>query len=79
MANRDLSRFDDILAGRPAEPLDFLWRVPYLDLVVSANLLSQIGTGARHRLKREKIASAPDGLLPKLIHTHLEALADLPC
>ncbi|MNT55695.1 hypothetical protein D3C72_1929470 [compost metagenome] len=53
--------------------------MPYLDLVVSANLLSQIGTGARHRLEREKIAAAPDDLLPKLIHTHLEALAGLPC
>ncbi|MGK9040891.1 hypothetical protein KXS05_11005 [Rhizobium sp. SA279] len=79
IANRDLSGFDDVLAGRSAEPLDFLRRVPYLDLVVSANLLSQIGTGARHRLEREKIANAPDDLLPKLIHTHLEALAGLPC
>ncbi|WCJ62971.1 hypothetical protein [Agrobacterium tumefaciens] len=79
IANRDLSGFDDLLAGRPAEPLDFLRRVPYLDLVVSANLLSQIGTGAQHRLEREKIANVPDDLLPKLIQTHLDALAGLPC
>ncbi|NTZ90095.1 hypothetical protein [Agrobacterium tumefaciens] len=79
IANRDLSGFDEIIAGKDPEPLDFLRRVPYLDFVVSANLLSQIGTGARHRLEREKIANAPDDLLPKLIQTHLDALAGLPC
>ncbi len=79
IANRDLSGFDDLMAGRPAEPLDFLRRVPYLDFVVSANLLSQIGTGARHRLERETFTNAPDDLLPRLIHTHLDALAGLPC
>lgn len=79
IANRDLSGFDEIIAGKDPEPLDFLRRVPYLDFVVSANLLSQIGTGARHRLEREKIANAPDDLLPKLIQTHLDALASLPC
>lgn len=79
IANRDLSGFDDLIVGRPAEPLDFLRRVPYLDFVVSANLLSQIGTGAQHRLDREKISNAPDDLLPRLIHTHLDALAGLPC
>ena len=79
IANRDLSGFDDILAGKEPEPLDFLRRVPYLDLVVSANLLSQIGTGARHRLEREKITNAPEDLLPRLIQTHLDALAGLPC
>lgn len=79
IANRDLSGFDDIVAGGQAEPLDFLRRVPYLDFVVSANLLSQIGTGARHRLEREKIADAPNDLLPRLIQTHLDALAGLPC
>ncbi|MQB08461.1 hypothetical protein DXT96_01035 [Agrobacterium sp. ICMP 6402] len=79
VANRDLSGFDEIIAGKDPEPLDFLRRVPYLDFVVSANLLSQIGTGARHRLEREKIANAPDDLLPKLIQTHLDALAGLPC
>ncbi|WP_313610161.1 hypothetical protein [Rhizobium sp.] len=79
IANRDLSGFDDIVAGGQAEPLDFLRRVPYLDFVVSAHLLSQIGTGARHRLEREKIADAPNDLLPRLIQTHLDALAGLPC
>ncbi|WP_454700320.1 hypothetical protein [Agrobacterium burrii] len=79
VANRDLSGFDEIIAGKDPEPLDFLRRVPYLDFVVSANLLSQIGTGARHRLEREKIANAPDDPLPKLIQTHLDALAGLPC
>lgn len=79
IANRDLSGFDEILAGKEAEPLDFLRRVPYLDFVVSANLLSQIGTGAHHRLEREKITNAPDDLLPKLIQTHVDALAGLPC
>lgn len=79
VANRDLSGFDEIIACKDPEPLDFLRRVPYLDFVVSANLLSQIGTGARHRLEREKIANAPDDLLPKLIQTHLDALAGLPC
>ncbi len=79
IVNRDLSGFDDIVAGKEPEPLEFLRRAPYLDFVVSANLLSQIGTGARHRLEREKIAGAPDDLLPRLIQTHLDALAALPC
>lgn len=79
IANRDLSGFDHIVSGRAGEPLDFLRRVPYLDLVVSANLLSQIGTGARHRLEREEIANAPGDILPKLIRLHLDALAGLPC
>lgn len=79
ISNRDLSGYDDLLAGTLSEPLDFLRRVPYLDLVVSANLLSQIGTGARNRLEREKPANAPEDMLPRLIHTHLDALSGLPC
>ncbi|UXS00333.1 hypothetical protein [Agrobacterium tumefaciens] len=79
ISNRDLSGYDEILAGRTAEPLEFIRRVPYLDLVVSANLLSQIATGARNRLERENPANVPENLLPRLVETHLDALSGLPC
>ncbi len=75
---RDLSGLDDVLAGRPTEPLGFLRQVPYLDLVVSANILSQIGVGATRRLEVEKSTDAAD-VVPKLIAAHLDGLAGLPC
>ncbi|MGF9562754.1 hypothetical protein [Neorhizobium sp. JUb45] len=77
LISRDLSGFDDVLAGRSAEPLGFLRQVPYLDLVISANILSQIGVGAERRLETEKNGDVT--VVPKLIAAHLDGLAGLPC
>lgn len=72
LIERDLSGLDALLAGEAVEPLSFLRQVPYLDLVVSANLLSQIGIGAARRLEGH---ANPDELLPHLIAAHAEGLA----
>lgn len=77
--SRDLSGYDDLKAGRELEPLSFLRQVPYLDLVVSANLLSQIGTGARHRLEKEPAGAMPDDTLARLMKAHIDGLSGLPC
>lgn len=77
--SRDLSGYDMLEEGREIEPLSFLRQVPYLDLVVSANLLSQIGTGARHRIEQEGAASIPEDTLPRLIQAHVDGLSGLPC
>lgn len=72
LIERDLSGLDALLAGEAVEPLSFLRQVPYLDLVVSANLLSQIGIGAERRLEGH---SNPDELIPQLIAAHAEGLS----
>lgn len=77
--SRDLSGYDTLKAGGELEPLSFLRLVPYLDLVVSANLLSQIGTGARHRLEKEGADGMSEDVLPRLIKAHVDGLAGLPC
>lgn len=74
---RDLSGFDEARAGKVPEPLSFLRQVPYLDLVISANLLSQIGVGAERRLEKQPTGNA--ALVPRLIRAHLDGLAALPC
>jgi hypothetical protein len=75
---RDLSGYDDLKAGKVPEPLDFLRRVPYLDFVVSANLLSQIGMGAKKRLASERSGAMPDDRVAQLISAHLDGWAHLP-
>ena len=78
LVHRDLSGFSDALAeGRP-EPLAFLRQVPYLDLVISANLLSQIGVGAERRLEQDMDVSPAD-VVPQLLEAHLRDLTALPC
>lgn len=77
--SRDLSGYDQLKAGGEFEPLSFLRLVPYLDLVVSANLLSQIGTGARHRLEKEDADGMPEDALKRLIKAHIDGLEGLPC
>ncbi|SIQ03639.1 hypothetical protein SAMN05880561_101905 [Rhizobium sp. RU33A] len=74
LIERDLSGLDALLAGQPTEPLAFLRQVPYLDLVVSANLLSQIGIGAARRLDGHADKGA---LLRQVIGAHAEALAQV--
>jgi len=78
LISRDLSGFDETLAGEVPEPLGFLRQVPYLDLVVSANILSQIGVGAKRRLDAEGNPRR-DEILHALVRSHLNGLAALPC
>ncbi|MBW8321977.1 MAG: hypothetical protein K0M49_00695 [Arenimonas sp.] len=78
LIERDLSGYEDLRAGGEADPLGFLRQVPYLDFVVSANLLSQIGQGAKRRLEKERGHGMPADTLPRLIRAHLDGLAALP-
>ncbi len=75
---RDLSGYDDLKVGRALEPLDFLRRVPWLDFVVSANLLSQIGMGAKKRLAKDGAGAMPEDTVAHLIRAHLDGLAQVP-
>jgi hypothetical protein len=74
---RDLSGLDALLQGETAEPLAFLRQVPYLDLVVSANLLSQIGIGASRRISGMHRVTVTDDLLPGLVRAHLHGMAQV--
>lgn len=75
---RDLSGYDDLKAGNPPEPLGFLRTVPYLDLVVSANLLSQIGMSVKKRLAEERSGTMAESCIAQLIGAHLDGLAHVP-
>ncbi|WP_421360093.1 hypothetical protein [Agrobacterium rosae] len=79
LSSRDLSGYDQLQAGQLLEPLSFLRQVPYLDFVISANLLSQIGTGVGNRLEKEPANAMPGDTLPRLIHAHIDSLSGLPC
>lgn len=78
LISRDLSGLPDALSGTSPEPLAFLRQVPYLDLVVSANIVSQIGVGCRRVLERSGHAE-PDAIISRLIRAHLDGLSALPC
>ena len=75
---RDISGLDGISTGEPLEPLAFLRQVPFLDLVVSANVLSQIGVGAVRQLARDGRPEQPK-ILRSMIQAHLDGLQMLPC
>lgn len=75
LIERDLSGLDALLAGEAVEPLSFLRQVPYLDLVVSANLLSQIGIGAARKLEGHADAEV---LVAQVVAAHLEGLGQVP-
>jgi hypothetical protein len=79
LIERDLSGYDELAVGGAPEPLGFLRQVPYLDFVVSANLLSQIGRGVTRRLAAESAGRMPDDAGARLIAAHLEGLRGLPC
>ncbi|MDO1581155.1 hypothetical protein [Rhizobium oryzicola] len=79
LISRDLSGLDEALAGAPVEPLSFLRQVPYLDLVISANILSQIGVEAPYRLKALNREPESNRILPQIIRAHLEGLSNLSC
>ncbi|WP_064686094.1 hypothetical protein [Rhizobium bangladeshense] len=78
LIERDLSGYDDLAAGREPEPLGFLRSVPYLDFVVSANLLSQIGRGVKRRYEAED-GRMPADTVERLISAHLTGLSGLAC
>ena len=78
LISRDLSGLGDARAGKPVEPLSFLRQVPYLDFVVSANLLSQIVVGARRSLSGMPEATQEE-VLQALVRAHLDGLSGLPC
>lgn len=64
LISRDLSSAAAIQSGKPdQDPMQFLHEMKGLDLVISVNLLSQLGHGA------------PAGLERDVIHAHLESLA----
>lgn len=80
--HRDLSGFSAGGQDRSPEPLAFLAQVPYLDLVISANLLSQLGIGAARRIDRERPGigdTERETLLREVIARHVEGLAGLSC
>jgi hypothetical protein len=75
--NRDLSGFE-ALRTRPDQeprPLAFLRDIQDLDLVISANLLSQIGVGIGQMIADD--ASAPRDAVPRLLRAHVDGLAAL--
>jgi hypothetical protein len=79
LIERDVSGYDDLASSRVPEPLGFLRQVPYLDFVVSANLLSQIGVGADRRSERVQAAGLTADASRMLIAAHLDGLKGLPC
>ena len=79
LIERDISGYDELAAGRQPEPLAFLRSVPYLDFVVSANVLSQIGRGAKHRYEAEVKGAMPAEPIAQLIEAHRSALEAAPC
>ncbi|RDJ15506.1 hypothetical protein [Rhizobium grahamii] len=79
LIERDLSGYDDLAAGRQLQPLAFLRTVPYLDFVVSANLLSQIGRGVKRRFEAEQEGALPADTVAQLIQAHRSALEAAPC
>lgn len=79
LIERDLSGFDDLLAGRAPEPLAFLRQVPYLDLVISANLISQIALGVSVWLEGQAPGQLPEDAVAQLVAAHIDGLFALPC
>ncbi|MCX8996284.1 hypothetical protein NOF55_16305 [Rhizobiaceae bacterium BDR2-2] len=78
LVERDLSGYGDLKAGRDPEPFAFLRHVPYLDFVVSANLISQIGIGAGRLLEKEPPGAMPADTVTRLVSAHFDGLAGLP-
>ena len=87
LVERDLSGLPSLLAqkigGTPdneitIQPLSFLKDIPDLDLVVSANLLSQIGIGTERRIVAEDLPLGPAHVV-QIIEAHVAGLQALPC
>ena len=73
--NRDLSGFAEMKAGASPKPLAFLKDIENLDLVISANLLSQIGIGIGRLVKSDP--DMPEETVPRLLQAHLDGLSSL--
>ena len=67
--------------GVRLDPLGFLRKIDELDLVISANVLSQIAVGAEARLQAKdgQARIMPDDAVAQLVAGHLDGLAQLPC
>jgi hypothetical protein len=91
---RDLSGYDQLIERRMVQvqtgqddiggrldPLGFLRRIPDLDLVLSVNLLSQIGVGVAARLKKPngRDRFLPADAVAQIITAHFEGLASVSC
>lgn len=76
---RDLSGVEQLKAKLQAElrPLAFLTEIPDLDLVISANLLSQIGVGIGRMVAAD--STLPPQATERLIAAHVEGLTSLNC
>ena len=70
--NRDLSGYHQLNTGVSVEPLSFLNEIDDLDLVVSANLLSQIGVGIGRRAGDEATV-----VVPRLLRAHVDGMSSL--
>lgn len=70
---------DDL--GVRLDPLGFLRKIDELDLVISANVLSQIAVGAERRLQTKDghIRIMPLDAVTQLVAGHLDGLAQLSC
>ena len=87
LVERDLSGLPSLLAqkigGTPdneiaIQPLAFLKDIPDLDLVISANLLSQIGIGTERRIVAENLPLGPAHVV-EIIQAHVVGLEAMPC
>ncbi|MCM2293835.1 hypothetical protein NAC44_16030 [Allorhizobium sp. BGMRC 0089] len=77
LIERDLSGYTALKTGETPEPLEFLRRVPFLDLVVSVNLLSQIGRGVERRMAADGAGAVPPDAVSRLIRAHVSGLAQV--
>jgi hypothetical protein len=76
---RDLSGVEQLKEkpGAQPRPLNYLNDIPELDLVISANLLSQIGVGIGRMVAMD--AMLPPQAAERLIAAHVEGLQRLNC
>jgi hypothetical protein len=77
--NRDIGEGERCFAGEAFEAMAFLRDVPFLDLVISANLLSQMGIAAQAQLEASGRENEVHKLVPQIINGHLDRLSALPC
>jgi hypothetical protein len=84
LVTADLSGMVDWMTGiapQPAVPFACLWDETGLDLVISANILSQIPIGLGDWLEKhpERAQALGPDFLSQSVSTHLAALYALPC
>lgn len=79
LISRDLSGYEDMAQGMAPEPMAFLRQVPYLDFVVSANLLSQVAIGVGRKFDSDTSSRMPPDTVQQLVSAHIAGLRALPC